>query len=317
MASILEPEPRFESHNPQAATDMLRHSFAACRVKFKWFGTSKSLSAEQKSQAAESFGAEGDSIRAGKKLLDTKHEAFKALTSLKTEIIKYWKDNSLPFPESGIRLIKQDRIREFNETFAGFRASLVSTIETLNGHYGELRALAQTRLGSLFSHDDYPGSLLDEFDMEWDFPSVEPPEYLRRLNPELYEQECQRVQRRFDETVQLAEQAFLEELSKLVDHLTERLSGTDDGKPKVFRDSALSNFSEFFARFQSLNIRSNEQLDELVNRAQSIMQGVEPAQLRTSQYLRQQVTSQLASVQSSLDGLLVDRPRRNIQRRPR
>ena len=32
--------------------------------------------------------------------------------------------------------------------------------------------------------------------------------------------------------------------------------------------------------------------------------------------LRQRVVSQLAGVQSSLDGLLVDRPRRNILRRP-
>ena len=40
-------------------------------------------------------------------------------------------------------------------------------------------------------------------------------------------------------SVQLAEQAFIEELARLVDHLTERLSGAEDGKPKVFRDSAV------------------------------------------------------------------------------
>ena len=45
----------------------------------------------------------------------------------------------------------------------------------------------------------------------------------------------QRVAARFDEAVQLAEAAFLEEMSsRLVSHLTERLSGTEDGQPKVF-----------------------------------------------------------------------------------
>ena len=144
---------------------------------------------------------------------------------------------------------------------------------------------------------------------------MEPPEYLRQLSPQLYQQEATRVAARFDEAVQLAEQAFTEELSKLVSHLTERLSGTDDGKPKVFRDSVIENLREFFDRFRHLNIRSDEQLDDLVVQAQRVIRGVEPQQLRDNQAVRQQVASQLSGVQSVLDGLLVDRPRRNILRR--
>jgi hypothetical protein len=109
----------------------------------------------------------------------------------------------------------------------------------------------------------------------------------------------------------------MEELSRLVEHLTERLSGQDDGKPKVFRDSAIANLTEFFARFRSLNVRSNEQLDQLVLDAQRIVQGVAPQQLRDSHWLRQGITTRLTAVQAGLDQLLVDRPRRNIQRRSR
>ena len=75
--------------------------------------------------------------------------------------------------------------------------------------------------------------------------------------------------------------------------------------------------TEFFERFRSLNVRSNPQLDELVERAQQMLRGVEPQKLRDSTSLRQKLVTQLSSVQSSLDGLLVDRPRRNILRRPR
>ena len=103
----------------------------------------------------------------------------------------------------------------------------------------------------------------------------------------------------------------------MVDHLSERLSGSADGKPKVFRDSAVTNMTEFFERFRSLNVRSNEQLDELVGNAQRVVRGVEPQQLRDSQALRQNISKQMAAVQAGLDQLLVDRPRRNIQRRPR
>ena len=81
-------------------------------------------------------------------------------------------------------------------------------------------------------------------------------------------------------------------------------------------DSAVTNLTEFFERFRTLNVRSSEQLDELVPQAQQVIGGVEPQQLRDSESLRQRLVTQLAGVQSSLDGLLVDRPRRNILRRP-
>ena len=123
------------------------------------------------------------------------------------------------------------------------------------------------------------------------------------------------MQARFDEAVQLAEAAFLEELARLVDHLTERLSGQDDGRPKAFRDSAVENLTGFFERFRQLNIRSNPQLDELVADAQRFLGGVEPQQLRDDATRRQQIATQLAGVQSVVDGLLVDRPRRAILRR--
>ena len=45
---------------------------------------------------------------------------------------------------------------------------------------------------------------------------VEPPSYLQQLNPQLYEEECRRVQSRFDEAVRLAEEAFTAELAKLL-----------------------------------------------------------------------------------------------------
>ena len=121
---------------------------------------------------------------------------------------------------------------------------------------------------------------------------------------------------RFDEAVHLAEEAFISELTGLVAHLTERLTGQADGKPKVFRDTAVENLAEFFGRFRQLNIRSNAQLDELVDQAQQVIQGIESQSLRDNHVLRQTVASELAEVQNALDALMTDRPRRAILRRP-
>ena len=106
MSTAIEAETVQETSNDSIAVSRVRDNFVACRVKFKWFGTSKSLTSNQKSRAAESFGADGNAISAAKRLINTKHESYRALTSVKSQINKHWRDASLPYPESGIRLIR-------------------------------------------------------------------------------------------------------------------------------------------------------------------------------------------------------------------
>lgn len=135
----------------------------------------------------------------------------------------------------------------------------------------------------------------DSFELSFGFPSVAPTAYLRSLNPELDQQECHRIKQRFDEAIRLTEAWFTEELATLVDHLAERLSGDDDGKPKSFRDYTVKNMSSFFDRFQSLSMHSDEQLDELVERIRDLMNVVDPTGLRRNSAERQQITNGLVT----------------------
>ena len=314
MSTVVEES---SSRQSTFSAERLRTTMAAVRVSLNWFGVRKTLTPEQKAQAAATFAAEGDYLSAAKRLLDTRHPAFKPVTAVKNRAMGYWKSVSLPFPEPGIRLIRQDRVEAFAAQMQEFQEELDEAVRNLDDHYGDLRRAARDRLGTLYNPADYPDSLVGMFAIEHDFPSVEAPDYLRQLNPQLYEEECQRVQARFNEAVQLAEEAFISELAKIVSHLTERLSGQADGRPKVFRDSAVHNLAEFFERFRELNVRSSEQLDGLVADCQRIVRGVGPQDLRDNEGLRQHVATELSRVQSVLDGLLVDRPRRNILRRPK
>jgi hypothetical protein len=299
------------------AAQRLRTTMAAVRVSFTWFGASKTLTPEQRTTAAEAFDAEGQFLRATKKVLDTRAPAFRAVTAVRGKIAAYWKSQSLPFPEPGIRLIKQAEAEAFAHQMDDYKVELADAVAELDRHFGELKRAARQRLGSLYSEADYPDSLSGLFAVAYDFPSVEPPDYLVALCPQLYEQEQARVSARFEEAVRLAEQAFLEEFARLVEHLTERISGTnEDGSVKVFRDSAVGNLADFFARFRDLNVRSSAQLDALVDQAQRVVRGVGPQELRDSEALRQQVGGQLARVQASLDAMLIDRPRRRILRQP-
>ena len=293
----------------------LQAAFAAVRVSFTWLGVRKTLTADQRAQAAEPFGAEQNYLSAAKKLLDTTDPRFRDVTGIRSRIVNYWKGMTLPYPEPGIRLIRQDQIQSFDNTIRDLAQQLDEAVGQLDDHYEALKAGAQERLGSLFNPGDYPPTLKGLFGCTWEFPSVEPPDYLRRLNPELFEQERSRMTARFDEAVRLGEEFFVAEFSKLVGHLVERISDTGpEGTRKVFRDSAVEGLKEFFERFKTLNVHSSAQLDELVKTAQKAVQGVAPQDLRDSEALRGQIAQQMSGVLSSLDGLLVDAPRRKLLR---
>src|SRR5207342_70755 len=115
----------------------LRETAAAVRISFTWFGVRKSLTNEQKNQAAESFGAEGDYLSARKKLLDTKHASYKEVTGVRGKVSAYWRSLTVPFPEAGIRLIRQHEVEGFNQQMAGYRSELDAAVTMLDNHYSE------------------------------------------------------------------------------------------------------------------------------------------------------------------------------------
>ena len=298
----------------ESPAQRLRRTAAAVRVLLHWWGVHQALTASQKEEFGSVASADARFLTAGKKLVDVRHAAFRKLTGIKTRIGNYWRGISLPYVENGVRLIRQSDIESFVHMMEGFREELTGAEFDLNLVYDDIKSDARRRLGRLYNPNDYPNELRDLFGVEWDFPSVEPPSYLMRIAPEVYEEERQRVAARFDEAVRLAEQAFATEFSRLLSHLTARLANGDDGSRQVFRDSVINNLTGFFERFKELNVRSNPELDMLVEQAQQMVRGVTPQNLRDSDSLRQQMVGEMARVRSQVEGLITDIPRRRLVR---
>lgn len=310
MSTLTAPIP-LEAATP---AQRLRRTAAAVRVRVTWWGVHRALTPEQKEQVGVATSADARLLTAGKRLVDVRHPAFRKLTGVRTRLGNYWRGITLPYTEPGIRLIRQADIEPFVHTMEGFRDELTQAEAELNEVYEEIKADARRRLGRLYNAGDYPLEVRGLFTVDWDFPSVEPPSYLMRIAPDIFEQERQRVAARFEAAVHLAEQAFAAEFSKLLTHLSERLGRGEDGQPKVFRDSAVGNLREFFSRFQALNVRSNPELDQLVEQAQRLVGGLTPQELRTSEALRGQVAQDMARVQQQVEALIVEAPRRRLVR---
>src|SRR5260370_21539768 len=184
MSTLSVPEIPLEAASP---AQRLRRVAAAVRVHFTWWGTHRTLTSEQKEEVGAAYSADARLLTAGKKLIDNKHEAVRKLTSLRSRVGSYWRGLTLPYTEPGVRLIRHSDIEAFVHTMEGHRVELVQAEADLNAVYDQGKRDAYRRLGRLYNPSDYPVEIRGLFAVDWDFPSVEPPAYLLRIAPEVYE----------------------------------------------------------------------------------------------------------------------------------
>ena len=252
----------------------LRANCLASKLHLKWLGVTRSLSAEQMASLVDGSEVDSRMIRASKRLLDSGHPTMKLLGNIRNRMLGTWRGLTLPFVEAGTRLIPRQLVGEFESRMTMLKDELASAVDELQQEWPKLKESASARLGTLFNPDDYPDNLEELFAVSWSYPETSVPSYLMAIDPGVYRREAARVAEKFEQAVELAELGFVEEFSKLVSHLTERLTDTD-GERKIFRDSSLESLREFFQRFRQMRLggRAEQQLEELVAEAQQIVSG--------------------------------------------
>lgn len=281
-------------------SEVLRQETVGIRFSKRRMGLNKAYSKEQKMRAAEVFGAASSATYGGKKLIDSSHPKWKAVSAVIHRAESFWVGMTLDYPDTGVRLCNKNRIDYFEEKMAEFRAELEEKVRELDDAYEELLDQAREDLAELFNRSDYPMQLIGEFAIHHEYPSLAPPNYLLEASPELYQREADRVSRRFAEAVSIAENTFAQQLVGLIDHLKERLSPAKDGKKKVLHQSVLSNFQEFFKSFEQLDIGSNQQLTSLVNQAKDIANNADVEALRDSKNMREELTSRMEEIKKQI-----------------
>jgi hypothetical protein len=312
MSTVVESTPVDQDISTMARG--LQNNMGAVSISFTWFGVTKMLSDAQKDRAAGVFDADKELLSAQKKLIDTKNPLYRACTKIKSQATRYWQDHTMPYPQSGIRLIKREDVTAFDAQMEEYGRQLDTAVANLATHYSSLKDAAREKLGDLFDAADYPATLEGQFALKWTYPSVEPPNYLMSFNPTLYRQEQERIQKQFEQAIEMAEEAFCAELNGLVEHLVEILHDNPDGTKKTFKSSTVENFQKFYDEFRRFNVRENSQLERLVMQARDVVSGVDVEELRKDTNLRTSVSQQMQAVRQQLSSLVSDAPRRRVRK---
>jgi hypothetical protein len=247
---------------------------------------------------------------ATKKLVDP--DSLKPINSVVNAARSYLSAVSLPFPIQGMVFAPKEMISRVDGRLEEYKAEFQGKVDSFLGEYDTLREIASIQLGELFSEMDYPVDVRSKFAFLWRFIVLEVPNGRAGiLSPEVYEREKDKFIRTMEEARELAITSLREEFGGMIARITERFSNGNGDKPKVFKNGTVNNFYEFFETFKERNIFKDDQLSELVERAQGILQGQSPEAIRSNDQLKESIRSGMAEVETAMAEILT-MPRRKV-----
>jgi len=250
-------------------------------------------------------------LHLSKDILDSKE--LREIQRLDGEVREYLSRIGLPSPlKQGCYLIPIELIEIIEAKLADFLANRELLIQSFLSTYPEKQAEAASRLGPLFNSRDYPSAeqITKAFEVATQYLTFGVPGSLQNISPSLLAREQEKAKQRIAAVEDEIIQVLRFSLKDLVDHMVERLQPGVDGKPKVFRNTLMSNMQEFLDTFKARNLTNDQDLDALVDQAKNILSGVDTQALRNSANIRLHVQTQMATIQQSLDTLVVSKPTR-------
>jgi hypothetical protein len=273
------------------------------RVTTGQFGQSKKLEHSQ-----YEVDAERKYVKASKVLLACPETD--AIKTFFSEIRTYLESVSSPSNfKRGDYLLSIDLLLKVDERMKDYQEQLRRLSNVLVANYTERVNDERSRLRTTFNPADYPParSVADRYFIKWQYLSLATP---RNRPSSLAAQEQEKLADMWQEAGEGVRDLLRASLAEVVGHLQERLTGATDGKPKIFRDSAVANVREFLAGFDARNITNDAECALLVQKVRDMLKDVTPEALRTDTALKVKVREGFSDITAQLDAMTVNKPKK-------
>jgi len=291
-------EPQADAVNTGAG---VRARTVCLAVNIRTLGTRRTVSSD-----AVEVDADRSMIHVGKDIIES--EELVSIRRLDSDMRRWLALRAVPsrITRSGCYLIPVGLIEVVDKYVAQYRAERTARIDAFVAAYPALVRQAEERLRSQFDALDYPpaDAVARAFEVRASWLSFDVPAALRAISTELWSRERARVEAEWRDAAEEVRGALREGFAKLVDHLAERLQPAEDGKRKVFRDTAIANVTAFLDTFTARDVTDDSALAALVNQARGMLAGVDPDRVRSSSMTRERLAEGFGQIQASLSELV-------------
>lgn len=218
------------------------------------------------------------------------------------------------FLRGGMYLVKIEAVEEVDQLIEQAREDFRPVVRAFANVVDLRRDESKERLGPAYDEADYPtrAQVIAAFTIRHSWLTMGTPSSLRSINRAIFEREREKAAESLQVATEEITRLLAAEAKKLADHMVDRLTPGEDGKPKTFQKTIVSKASEFLANFNLRNIGTSEELSGQVDRIRGILDGVTPEALRSSDQLREDVAAGFTEVAVALDRLVTAKPSRFI-----
>ena len=213
-------------------------------------------------------------------------------------------DNTLPWSDSGIRLLPSAKFMEFNAKLQQAEDKFYGLVAEFVQVYPSLITAQAMALGNMFNRNDYPHP--DDIEHRFRFnvnymPVPSSGDFRVDIGNDAQEELRNKLAKLADERVEHAvrdiKTRLLEHLKRMSDRLTvDMVSGS--AVPRKFHDSLLDGAHDLCELAGSLNIINDPQLEQARKALKQAINGVDVKDLRKDMPTRQDIKAQVDDVLS-------------------
>lgn len=226
--------------------------------------------------------ADPDMLHVTKDIIDSKELA--EIGSLDGEIVRFIGSRSVPAPlfRTGIYLIPKTLLAETDEAIRKYVVEREALVDKFMSAYDKAKETAKTKLGPQFDPTDYPdaATVRATFGVSFQYLEFGAPQGLADLSPELYERERAKAEAQWTAALEEGRKLLYTELEELTGKLLERLTPGENGERKTFRDTLVSNVTDWLQTAEQRNLLNDGRLSEIADKVRAALQGKTADSLR-------------------------------------
>jgi hypothetical protein len=213
-------------------------------------------------------------------------------------------NNTLPWSDSGIRLLPSIRFMEFNQRMQEFEDEFSKLVADFVDVYPTLITAQAMALGDMFNRDDFPSpsDVAHRFDFRLNYMPVPTAGDFRIDVGNDAEKELKaKLSKLADERIDHAMRDVKARLKEHLDRMSDRL-GSDvvnkEIKTRKFHDSLLDTAHELCDLVKALNITNDQDLEGARKALSEALLGVDVKELRTNMPVRNDVKASVDAIRS-------------------
>jgi hypothetical protein len=284
---------------------MTRYNIDTCAMLTEfnasvWTARKLDKGATEEIVSAKNAGAK-DAARVNKHLLAGRNE-LEVIQSMIGRARQYVYDNTLPWSDSGLRLLPTINFEKFATKMNELEQEFEDLVKNFVTIYPTLITAQAMALGDMFKRDDYPSQneIMTKFSFRVNYmPVPTAGDFRIDVGNAAMDDIKAKLQRLADERV---EQAMADVRKRLGDHLkrmSDRLT-TDyvagEAKPRKFHDSLVEGALELCDMTKALNVTGDTDLESTRSQLEQLLCNVSPTELRKNAAVRDDVKKNVDAI---------------------